>query len=185
MSFQSNRMLAADSQSTVDFLVNSQLQFAHSMREIGIKLAAPNVAYPGFAMFFVWHSKIIEKKAIKMMFILQKLGVNYSLAPINPLNDSFPDPVLALAAIVRYEEGILEGLKAIDTQGPVMKHLISRKIGKMTLMLGMKRSMLTKLNRIRDDPAALQQADDKLLAKEIHMKMHNKYHCGEDKIHKM
>ncbi|CAH6419944.1 Hypothetical protein HVR_LOCUS1004 [uncultured virus] len=161
-------------QQAINYLINNQIQLAHIMREIGIKLAAPNVAYPGFSIYFIVTAKKLEKKATKLMLLIQLLGGSYTLNPINPQNTGFENPAAALEAIVGFQDAMVNNLKLAAVNDPALKELISHVVKKKALWLGFNRGMLTRLNRVRNDPAGLQRLDDELLVIELYKKYHNK-----------
>lgn len=163
-------------QQAVNYLINAQLELAHFMRELGIKLAAPNVAYPGFSTYLLSTSKKIEQKATKLMLLIQTLGGSFTLVAINPQNTTIADPIAALQAVLTYEGNMVNNLKGFAIQDPALVALLAHIIRKKSIWLGLNRMMLTQMTRLNNDPAGLQRFDTELLSKDIYKKLHKKLH---------
>jgi ferritin len=162
----------------INYFINSKLQLAAYMKEIGIRLAAPSSAYLGFSAYFIKQGKHANEKAMKLAFFVQELGGDFALDNIKPYNQSFNDPVAALEAIIGIEEQILMNLKArtAEIRDITVQAFIGDLIKMMAIHLAAKRLFLTRANRVRNDPAGLQRLNDELLLLEMYAKHHHKFH---------
>jgi len=162
----------------INYFINSKLQMAHFMKEYGLRLASPSSAYLGFSAFFLKHGEYSEHRAMKMAFFVQELGGTFMLSDIKTLNQPPSDPVTALETIIGLEEQILGNLKVrmMEVHDPAIDALMGHLMKMMALHLGAKKSLFTRANRVRNDPAGLQHIDRDLLLIEALAKHHRQWH---------
>lgn len=169
----------------ISYIINSKLQSGAFMKEIGIRLAAPSVAYLGFSAFFIKHGKHASEEAMKLAFFFQEIGGNFVLNDIKAYNQATNDPVAALGAAIDLEEQILGKIRSLSMEPHDLA--VQAFLGELTKMmavhLGFKRTLLTRASRVRNDPAGLQQLDDELLKMEKHAKHHKKFHGHHEHYH--
>lgn len=166
----------------INFLINSEFQLASYMGEIGLRLAAPNVAFLGFSAFFCKKAEHIYEKAMKAVFHFQLIGGVFTKAMIEPLNTEM-GPVTGLESVIQLETETLRNLRArsVNIKDLAMQSLLSEKIKDMMEHLGVQRTLLTRLLRVADSPVGLSMLDNELLLIEAHHKHHKKYHHHEYK----
>jgi len=167
----------------INFLINSEMQLASYMMDMGLRLAAPSNAYLGFSAYFMEGAKHTHRKAIMAAFFIQEIGGTFAFSDIKAYNQNVSDPVAALDAIIGLEESILGTLRNAIINDPGLRVFIDNCIKEKAIHIGVKKTFMTKLIRVQNNPEGLDRINDELLMVEALAKHHHKHH-GDKHHHK-
>lgn len=167
----------------INYLINSEMQLASYMMDMGLRLASPSSAYLGFSAYFMKGAKHSHRKAIMAAFFIQEIGGNFTFSDIKAYNQNITDPVAALDMIIGLEESILGTLRTSMINDPGLKVFIDNCIKEKAIHIGVKKTFMTKLMRVHNNPDGLDRINDELLLIDVYAKHHHKHHGDKHHHH--